>query len=127
VDGSVIYGQSRYTAERNINALGLIAKNSHKGWDASGQIQTGYKISYGDFSVDPFASVGARYSYQNAYQETNANPFNLSISSATTKTATIELGSKFQQSMVVNETMVNPMISLSAYREQPLAKQSMPQ
>ena len=124
VDGSIILGQSKYTGDRNLSALGLVAKNSHKGWDASGQIQTGYKISYVDFSVDPFAAVGARYSYQNAYQETNANPFNLSISSATTKTATIELGSKFQSSMMVNETMVSPMISLSAYREQPLSKQS---
>ena len=79
---------------------------------------------FGNFSVDPFAALGARYSYQNSYQETNAYPFNLNIPSSTTKTATIELGAKFQQSMMVNETMVNPIVGLSAYREQPLSKQS---
>ena len=124
VDGSIIYGQSRYTADRNINALGLIAKNSHNEWDASGRVQVGYK-TYDDFlSVNPFVAAGYRYSYQNSYQETNAYPFNLNIPSAQSKTATIELGAKFQQTLVVNDVLVKPLFGLSALREHPVSKQA---
>jgi len=122
VDGSVIYGQSRYTAERNINALGLIAKNSHKGWDASTRVQVGYKAYYDSLSVNPFVAAGYRYSYQNSYQETNAYPFNLTIPSSQNKTATLEIGAKFQQTMVVNDVLVKPLIGLSVLREHPVSK-----
>ena len=124
VDGSLIYGQSRYTADRNINALGLIAKNTHQGWDASGRVQVGYKVYYDSLSVDPFVALGYRYSYQNSYQETNAYPFNLNIPSSTNKTATIEIGGKFQQTMVVNDVLVKPLFGLSVLREHPVSKQA---
>ena len=123
IDGSAVMGKSRYTADRNLAALGLVAKGTHNGWDASGQVQGGYKFKFGTFSVDPFAGLGVRYSYQNSYQETNAYPFNLNVPSSTSKTVTIELGAKFQESMMFDQTMVNPLIAVSAYREQPLSKQ----
>jgi len=123
-DVSAIVGKSHYTADRNISALGLVAKSAHDGWDASGRVQTGYKLMFGDLSVDPYTSVGARYSYQNSYQETNAYPFNLKMPSSMTKTGIVEIGMKFQHSMAIVESMISPFLSLSALRLHPLSKES---
>jgi uncharacterized protein with beta-barrel porin domain len=123
VNGSVIGSQSHYKGNRNIKSLNLVAGNSHKGWDASGHIQAGYKIRYGrSSSVDPFVSVGFAHSYQEAYSETNANPFNLNVSSSTTQMGSIEIGSKFERSFMVNEAIVKPLLIVSALREHPIKK-----
>jgi outer membrane autotransporter protein len=124
IDGSVTYGQSRYTSERNISALGLTAKGSHRGWDGSGRVRLGYKVYSGNSSVDPFVELGYRYSYEGSYQENNAGAFNLSVPSSTGKAVDIEIGARFEHTMLVNEVLVKPLIGISALRENPIDKKT---
>lgn len=123
VKGSVIAGKDRYTSERNITALSLIAKNTHTGWNVSGRTEVGYQFRHDTNTLTPFVSVGVSKSYQNGYQETNAYPFNLNIPSAENQTLSSEVGIKFQKSLVINETLVKPLVSFSIMRDQPLRKQ----
>jgi uncharacterized protein with beta-barrel porin domain len=45
--GSTLIGEDHYTAQRNITALSLSAKNTHRGWHISGNIEASYKFKYG--------------------------------------------------------------------------------
>lgn len=120
---TLIIGQDRYTSERNITALSLVAKNTHTGWNVSGSTEVGYQLRYGTNTLTPFVDIGASKSDQNDYQETNAYPFNLNISSADNQTLSSEIGIKFQKALVINDTLVKPLVSFSIMSDQPLRKQ----
>jgi outer membrane autotransporter protein len=123
VKGSLIFGQDRYTSQRNITALSLSAKNTHRGWNVSGRSEIGYKFRYGVNTLTPFVGVGLSKSYQNGYQETNAYPFNLNIPPTINKTLSTEIGIKFEKSIVINDALLKPLVGFSIIRDQPLQKQ----
>ncbi|MBY0281023.1 MAG: autotransporter domain-containing protein [Alphaproteobacteria bacterium] len=123
IKGSVVFGQDRYTSQRNLTALSLSAKNTHRGWNASGNTEIGYQFRYKKNSLTPFVGVGLSRTYQNSYQETNAYPFNLNIPPSTNKTLSTEIGVKFQTVTAIDDILIKPLMSLSVQKQQPLQRQ----
>ena|GEM_PF-4923353 len=121
--GSALIGQDYYTSQRNITALSLSAKNSHRGQHMSGNMEAGYKFNYGVSSLSPYVGLTLSKAYQNAYQETNAGSFNLSMPSSLTQNFSTEIGARFRHLVMVDEVLLQPLVGISVLREQPLQKQ----
>jgi outer membrane autotransporter protein len=121
--GSTMIGQDRYKSQRNITVLSLSANNIHRGWDASGNIEASYKFKYDTSVLSPYVRFGYSKTHQNGYQETNAGVFNLNVPSSNTQTLTTEVGTRFQHSVMLHDTLLQPLIGVSVLREQPIQKQ----
>jgi outer membrane autotransporter protein len=119
---SAIMGYSQYKGERKMNTLSLVAKNSHTGWNGALRVQGGYGISVNTFSIEPFTALGYSMARQRAYQENNADAFNLSVPESTTQVLRPEVGLKLQTSFTAHETIFQPLVTGSIVKEYPIRK-----
>jgi outer membrane autotransporter protein len=78
-EGVVTYARNKYDLERYITMGPAIAKSDYSGNEYVGYAEVGYKLDAGGVIIRPLAAFQADYLSQEAFTETGAGIYNLSV------------------------------------------------
>ncbi len=123
VDGLLAGGYDRMSVKRNIVFLDVAntAQSDPDGYDFMGQVRAGRNFPIAGWNVSPVAELAYIYLHHAAFDETGADPINLSVRAKDYQTFRTQVGVRAEKDFSLAEgTQVTPSIEVAWAHEIPL-------
>jgi autotransporter-associated beta strand protein len=122
VDGQVTAGGTHYRSKRNINfsTINRTAKQKHKGYDISADLEAGYVFSIETFLLQPFFNAAYVYVHEGSINETGAGSLNIHRKGKNSQFARFELGGQCSYVYIWCDTLITPALKLSWVQKRPV-------